>query len=237
MTRIGPVERNAEAQSEIALEKSGVEADEMGAVFIRDTGLDPLQEAGALEDFQTERTRRVVVGREQGEASESVPRDDAGEQVEVVLDHARMNRLRGDIDHPRARLGEEEEEKKKALFVGLNAEAGDRRVDRHRGDDDDGLFILVEGLDRAPERHELFLERVKLVAGLRRRNALGQSNKTGIDLHFWKLKLRGKPSRGGHGGEASVTQSRPPPANLATGYGKVTTTSFEQSLESVSHTL
>ncbi len=52
------------------------------------------------------------------------------------------------------------------------------------GDDDDGLFVLIEGLDRAPERHEFLLKRIKLRGGVLCGKAGGQSNESGIGIHL-----------------------------------------------------
>src|SRR6187401_3334227 len=108
-------------------------------------------------------------------------RDDAGEQIEVILDHARMNGLGSDVDHARPWLGEQEEEKKKTLFIGLHFEAGDGQLDRHRGYDHNRLLFLVETLDRTPERHQLLLQRIELRSRLVCGETGGQSNERGID--------------------------------------------------------
>ena len=162
MARVSAVKRNAKTQGEVSFEVSRVVADEMGAVFVCDGCFDLLQQERTLEDFEAERARRIIIRREQGEAAQGMARNDAREQIEVILDHAGMNRLRSDVDHARPRLGEEQEEEKKTLFVGLDLQAGDGHVDRHRWHDNDRLFVLIEGFDRAPERHEFLLERIKL---------------------------------------------------------------------------
>src|SRR5262245_42804999 len=132
MTRISTIERNAKTEGKISFEVSRVVADEMSAVFVRDARFDLLQKARSLEDFEAKRARRIIIRREQGKPAQRVTRDDAREQIEVILDHAGMNRLRSEVDHPRSRLRQEQEEKKEAFFVGLHFQAGNSQIDRHR---------------------------------------------------------------------------------------------------------
>src|SRR5882672_1488187 len=75
MTRVSAIERNTETQGEISLEERCVVADEMRAVLIGDANGDLLQQARAFEDLETERTRRVIIRREQGEPSQGVAWD------------------------------------------------------------------------------------------------------------------------------------------------------------------
>src|SRR5438045_6201328 len=69
-----------------------------------------------------------------------------------------MNCLRSDIDHAGARLREKQKQKKKALFISLDLRAVRRKIERHRGNNDNGLFLLIKGLDQLPERNKLALE-------------------------------------------------------------------------------
>lgn len=130
MARIGTVERNGEAQDEVSLQVSRVVADEMGAVLVANTGLDALEQAGALQQLETERARGIVEGREERETPHGVAADHALEQTEVIFDHAWVDRLRGDVNELRPRLREQEEQKKKALFVALDFETAHRHFER-----------------------------------------------------------------------------------------------------------
>ena len=202
MTRVSAIERNAKTEGKISFEVSRVVADEMSAVFVRDARFDLLQQARALKDFEAKRAWRIIIRREQGKPAQRVTRDDAREQIEVILDHAGMNRLRSEVDHPRSRLGQEQEEEKEAFFVGLHFQAGDGHIDRHRWHDNDRLFVLIEGFDRAPERHEFLLERIKLGGRILRGKSGGQSNKCGIGIHMrrayrtWQAVAGGQNSKG-----------------------------------------
>jgi hypothetical protein len=85
-----------------------------------------------------------------------------GEQIEIVLDHAGMNRLRGHIGKVGPWLSKEEEEKEKTLFVSLYLEPAHRHFERNRGHDHDRLLVVVEALDRTPEWDQLLLQRIEL---------------------------------------------------------------------------
>ena len=184
MTRVSAIERNAKTEGKISFEVSRVVADEMSAVFVRDARFDLLQEARALKDFEAKWAWRIIIRREQGKPAQRVPRDDAREQIEVILDHAGMNRLRSEVNHPRSRLGQEQEQEKEAFFVGLHFQASDGHIDRHRWHDNDRLFVLIERFDRAPKRHEFLLERIKLGGRVLRGKSGGQSDKSGIGIHM-----------------------------------------------------
>ena len=116
-----------------------------------------------LEELLRQRPRGAVERRDEEEPLARVRRDHAREQVEVVVDDARQDRLRGDVDEPRARLAQEQEQEQEALLVGLEHRAASGRACRgERRDDDDRLLVLVQPLDRLPQRDE---PRLQLVEG------------------------------------------------------------------------
>ena len=85
-----------------------------------------------------------------------------GKQAQVVVDDARVNRLRGHVDEPRARLPQQQEQEEEALLVRLEHRRRHVRVlERHRAHDDDRLLVLRHPLHRVPERDKLLLERVE----------------------------------------------------------------------------
>jgi hypothetical protein len=65
-------------------------------------------------------------------------RDDPRQQREVVLDHRRRDRLGGHVDHPQARLPQQQEQHQEALLerLGERATVLPEPVDRHRRDHD-----------------------------------------------------------------------------------------------------
>ena len=59
MPRIGSVQRDAETEREIALEKGGVVADEVGAILVRDDRCDLLQESADARELSELRGRAI----------------------------------------------------------------------------------------------------------------------------------------------------------------------------------
>src|SRR4051794_10074029 len=162
MARIGSVQWNAKAHCEIPLQIGRVVANEMSPVLVLNGGLDALEQTRPLEELETERARGVVVGREQRQSPHSVATNNSRQQPEIIFDHARMDRLRRNINQLRPWLGQKQEEKQKTLFVSLDLETTHCHLERNGRHDDDCLLILVEGFDRAPERNQLLLQSVKL---------------------------------------------------------------------------
>ena len=66
--RVGAVERNAKAQGKIPFQIGRVVANEMGAILVLNAGLDPFEQPRPFEKLKTKWSRRIVVGREEGEA-------------------------------------------------------------------------------------------------------------------------------------------------------------------------
>ena len=70
-----------------------------------------------LQDLLGERARRGVVGAQQREARARVAGRDAGQELEVVLQDHRVDRLRGDVDHARAGVAQADEQEEQPLLV------------------------------------------------------------------------------------------------------------------------
>ena len=115
--RVEAVHRDAEQHRELPLQWRAVEHGQVGAARIEDRGADALHEPRPLEDLLGERTGRAVVRREDGEAGPRVARGHAGEELEVVLQQHRVHRLRGDVDHPGARVAQPDEQEEQPLLV------------------------------------------------------------------------------------------------------------------------
>lgn len=60
-------------------------------------------------------------------------------------------------------LAQEKEQEEIALLNRLPFVAGEGKVDLGVGDDDDRLLVLVESLDRRPQRNELRLQPIELL--------------------------------------------------------------------------
>ena len=131
MQRIRAIKRDAQTQGKVSFEEGSIVADEMGAIFVEDAGFDSLKEAGSLEQLETERSVGIVVGRKQGEPVQGVTGNDSGKEIEVIFDHTGVDRLGSDIDHPSARLREQQKQKEKTFFVALGLRTCCRLIDRH----------------------------------------------------------------------------------------------------------
>src|SRR3989442_15845944 len=124
--------------------------------------LDPGEEPRALQELHREGPDGRVVGRRVVEPRARVTVDDAGQEPQVVVDHAVEDRPGRDVDHPRVRLPEEEQEEEEPLLVGLEHRRGlVDHIERDRRHDYDRLLVLVERGDRVPEGDELGLEGVE----------------------------------------------------------------------------
>jgi hypothetical protein len=137
----------------------------MRAVGIENERSDVFNEPRTLEQLLGERPRRSVERRHEKQPLLGVARDDAWQQAEVIVDDVWVNRLRRDVDHARPRLPEQQQQKQIPLFVRLLLDALNRRIDVQRRDDDDGLRVFAELLNRSPQRDELALKGFKLIDG------------------------------------------------------------------------
>src|SRR5205814_1693568 len=88
-----------------------------------------------------------------------------------------------DVDKLCPRLGEEEKEKEKTLFISLDLETTHGHLKRNRGHDDDCLLVLIKAFDRAPKRDQLLLQKIKLGGGFLGRKVRRQTNQVGIAVH------------------------------------------------------
>src|SRR5438045_635759 len=60
-----------------------------------------------------------IVRREQSKPTHGVTWDHARKQIQIIFDHARVDRLGGHINHPRAGLSKQQQQEKKPFFVAL----------------------------------------------------------------------------------------------------------------------
>ena len=173
--RIRAIQRDAEAERQIALQVGGVVRNEMGPVRVRNQMTDALDEVWALEQLHGERARAAVLRRNEEQPGARVACDHARQQAEIILDGARQDSLRGDVDHAGARLAQQQQEEQEAFFVGLDGGALNFEFRRYRRNRNDRLFVLIQGSDRGPERNKLALQAVETARRFFRRNAeLGQ---------------------------------------------------------------
>ena len=111
--------------------------------------------------------------------------DDARQESEVVLDDAGQDGLRGDVDHPRAGLAQQQQKEKELLLIGLHLSAFDVDLGGERRQDDDGLLVLVEGANGRPQRNELLLQQVnRLAASSGESPSGGSGNVPGVDISW-----------------------------------------------------
>ena len=215
---VDAVQRDAEEDRELPLERRGVEDGEVGPRRVPDPGPDPLDQPGALEDLLREGARRVVVGAEERQARAGVARRDPDEELEVVLEDQGVDRLGGDEDDPGPGVPEADQEEQEALLVVARPlqllELA--LVERQRRDDDRGVGLLVSHGDGVPDLLQPGLELLelgKLTLGrqVRRERVVSGSR---VDI------LAGRPVRRRHdscscGGERSATRcaSAVPPAS------------------------
>jgi len=59
-------------------------------------------------------------------------------------------------------LSEQQQQEEKPFFVALCLETRYCHVDRHRGNNNDCLLVLIEGFDQFPERDKFFLKLIEL---------------------------------------------------------------------------
>ena len=69
--------------------------------------------------------------------------------------------MRRHVNEPGPRLPQQEQEEEEALFVRLLAHALDRTLEAYRRYNDDGLGILADVIDGAPEGNQLLLKRLE----------------------------------------------------------------------------
>ena len=180
--RVGAVHGDAEREREVALQLRRVERDEVRAVGIGHEPADLLEQPRPLEELRGQRPRRAVERRHEVQALARVRRDDPGQQAEVVVDDAGVNRLRRHVDEPRAGLPQQQQQEEEALLVRLEDGRGHVRVlERHRAHDDDRLLVLRHPLHRLPERDELLLEPVE--ARLRLLGVEAEIHRQRVDAH------------------------------------------------------
>ena len=193
---VDAVQGHPQQHRELALEGSGVEDGEIGARGIDDAGPDALHETGPLEDLLGQGARRGVVGAEQGEARSGVARGDAGQELEVVLQDDGVHGLGGDVDHPRPRVAQADEEEEEALLVEVGS--GEllelALVEGEGGDDHRGVGLLLAHGEDVPHLLEARLQPLELGDLLLEGEVLGEgrlgNHDAGAPLVFRVRTLR-----------------------------------------------
>ena len=155
--RIGAVQRNAEAEREIALAPGRRVRDEVAPRGVGISSRIFASTRGRSSSFSTSERARPSCGRDHVQPRARLLRDHAREQREVVLDDALGDRAPGHVDHSHPRLAQQEQEKQHALLQVLQRGPGVRRVRHDRGHHDDRLPRLVEP-HGVPERNQPLLE-------------------------------------------------------------------------------
>ena len=117
--RVGAIHRHAESERQIAFERRRREGNEVSAVRITRERADLVDEARTLEELRRQGRRPAVVRAHEVKPSARMARDDARKQPEVIVDNARLDRLRGDVDDLRVRLAKEEKKEEVALLIRL----------------------------------------------------------------------------------------------------------------------
>ena len=124
--RIRAVHGDAEREREVSLELRRVVRDEVSAIRIGNQLANASQDSRSLEQLLGQRLQRAVERRDEVEALARVRRDHARQQVEVVVDDAGADGLRGHVDEPGARLAQQEQQEQEALLVCLEGRGGGR---------------------------------------------------------------------------------------------------------------
>ncbi len=161
---VDAVQRDAEEDSQLPLERCGVEDGEVGPRRVPDPGADPLDQPGPLEDLLREGARRVVVGAEERQARAGVARRDPDEELEVVLEDQGVDGLRGHEDDPRPGVPKADQEEQEPLLVEARALQLLQLalVERQRRDDDRRVGLLVPHGDGVPDFLQPGLELLEL---------------------------------------------------------------------------
>jgi len=93
--RVGPVHRDIERERQVTLQLRGVEGDEVRAIAIGDQPADAAEQARPREQLLGQRAGGAVERGDEKEAPPCMRGDHAGQKVEVVVDDAGVDRLRG----------------------------------------------------------------------------------------------------------------------------------------------
>ncbi len=162
--RVAAVQRDPEQHSELSLVRGRVEDRQVGALGVHDAGADALDEPRPLQDLLGERARRGVVGAQQREPRARVARRDPGQELQVVLEDDRVDRLRGHVHHARARVAQPDQQEQQPLLVEARARdlAQLALVERERGHHHRRVRLLLAQHQRVPHLGEPRLEPLEL---------------------------------------------------------------------------
>ena len=157
---IEAVQRHVEQHRQLALERRRVEDGQVGRLRVGDRLPDPLDEARPLEDLLRQRPRRAVVGAQHRQPRPGMAGRHARQQVQVVVEDQRMDRLRRDVGHVRARVAQPDQQEQQPLFVeGGAIELGQLLlIEREGRHDDRRRRQVLLGADHVPDLVEPRLE-------------------------------------------------------------------------------
>jgi hypothetical protein len=139
-------ERDPEPHRQLDLRRRRREREHQRELRVADHAPDPCDRARTLEQLLRQRPVAAVDERDRLEAAARLGRVELGDEAEPVVEDARVDRLRGDVDHPRARRPEQaEDETEEPLLVRWEDRdqlVGD--VERDRVDDDQHPLDLAD---------------------------------------------------------------------------------------------
>ena len=116
--RIAAVDRELQRLGEANLVRGHAEGDDHRDLGLADQPPDPLERTGTSEELSRQGLVTTVDERHRFEALPRLGRVELGDEREVVVEDARMNRLRGHVDHARLRSAQEaEDEAEEPLLV------------------------------------------------------------------------------------------------------------------------
>ena len=151
------VERHPQLGREAALQRARVEAGEIRVARLPRQIAQPRHDPRPVEDLARQRLRARVVERHQRQPPAGVAGRHPVEQVDVVLDDLRVDRLAGEVDDAGAWVAEPDEGEEQPLLV--RRDAADLLqlvgVERQRRHDDRGVESSAGALDELPDRQQL----------------------------------------------------------------------------------
>ena len=155
------IHRNPQLDSQPSLQHRRHKGQQHGALPIRDQRPQPFQQPRPLQDLLAQRTRRPITNRHCNKSAAQLLPIDSTDELQVVIEHPRQDRLRGHIHHTRVRLAHQPEDKDQvALLIRRQQRVHlGRHVGAHRADDHHRpLLGATTQRHRRPHRNELSLQ-------------------------------------------------------------------------------
>ena len=90
---------------------------------------DSAEQEGTLQDFLRQWSARGIVTTQQRQSVSCVTGRNSREQVEVVIDNERIDRLTSDVDQSRPGKSEKHQHEEHALFIVVNSRYPQQKVD------------------------------------------------------------------------------------------------------------